>query len=559
MRKTCSIAVLVLLATSTGLAITRIVTTKRLYLKLATSHIAEAETAAGDPIDTGVNKFTVRTREATEIWLFDPNPLLFTYEAKTVLSDTADYKAALDFAKQLQVLLGRFPGASGGSGDVTDSVVEGLRLVAFREAILTLQSRFEDLPALIAESVDPARVPHMKQVAAGIPLIATTVEAGYARAFAIWTKCLANQMLTDQDGNPVSCDAPFDIRAIVRQRRERAALQDATMRLEQAQSESGTAKIAADAANTALTDAQKAVDAATAAQPPDPNRIRELTTTLTNARAATNVALARARAAEEQRLERAKTVGTLTAAVTAQETPVANAYADAARGQTIRAFIRDVLSAEMHIRTSITTLRSFAKDADAVMVPRKLETRPYSLQTQLVTVSVKPETKYQEFLTAETKKKQAAGIREIQLQLDAYRTAYLRPGVGFVLGFVRNPTFSTAKDGDDFKIVRADSSLTRYTVAAMLDIVPVRWSEPTFGGFFQLGISPKSDETGFFFGGGIAAQSMLTFGGGLMLQQTRQLSNGLTLTSKLAKPEDLKTETVFKPGLYLHATVTLPK
>ena len=44
-----------------------------------------------------------------------------------------------------------------------------------------------------------------------------------------------------------------------------------------------------------------------------------------------------------------------------------------------------------------------------------------------------------------------------------------------------------------------------------------------------------------------------------MMQQVRTLGPGLSEASRLASPDELKTSTTFKPGLYLHATVTMPQ
>ena len=51
----------------------------------------------------------------------------------------------------------------------------------------------------------------------------------------------------------------------------------------------------------------------------------------------------------------------------------------------------------------------------------------------------------------------------------------------------------------------------------MLNITPDAWQEPTFGGHFQVGVSPVKDAIGVFFGAGVRAQSLFSFGAALML------------------------------------------
>jgi hypothetical protein len=177
---------------------------------------------------------------------------------------------------------------------------------------------------------------------------------------------------------------------------------------------------------------------------------------------------------------------------------------------------------------------------------------------QTTRIKIDARKKWQAFMPPDVKSAQAAGIRTVSITTDAYRPARIAPGAAFVLGFVKNPTFKAVKDGDDYRIVKTEEELTRYDVAAMLNITPDGWQEPTFGGFFQIGVSPKKDEFGFYVGGGVQSHRIFSFGAGFMMQQVRKLGPGLTEASRLASPDDLKTAATFKPGLYLHATVTLP-
>jgi hypothetical protein len=229
-------------------------------------------------------------------------------------------------------------------------------------------------------------------------------------------------------------------------------------------------------------------------------------------------------------------------------------------GVTLRQFISLALAMDTRVQKNAQFFREFTNDVAQIRQPYTAATIAYSYKDiQTTTIKVQARTKYQSYMQDDVKTTQQKGVRTVTISSDAYRPAHFSPGAAFVLGFVRNPTFTAVKDGDGFKIVKNEEQLTRYDVAAMLNITPDGWREPTFGGFFQLGIAPKKDEFGFYFGAGLQAQSVFTFGGGLMLQQVRKLGAGLDLTSRLTDPAQLKTTTEFKPGLYLHITVTLPQ
>ena len=244
----------------------------------------------------------------------------------------------------------------------------------------------------------------------------------------------------------------------------------------------------------------------------------------------------------------------------AYEDAVAAVEAEQRAGRTLRQFMALALSMDARVQKQIQTLRELMADVDALGKDYVAGTHQYSVKDVRTTkINVEARKKWQPFMPNDVKEAQTKGVRTVSVTTDAYRPARVTPGAAFVLGFVKNPTFKAVKDGDAYKIVKDDEELTRYDVAAMLHITPDAWQEPTFGGFFQVGVSPKKDEFGFYFGGGFQSHSIFAFGAGFMMQQVRTLGPGLTEASRLASPDELKTSTTFKPGLYLHATVTLPQ
>ena len=120
----CSIFIPILLSASTAGGAERQDRLTRIYLNLGARKIGYS-LEGKDELDSTRNPYTIRANETAEIWIADPNPLLFKYDAKTELSDTEEHKAVVEFAKQWKELLDRFP-ASAGSG-ATGCPVAGRR------------------------------------------------------------------------------------------------------------------------------------------------------------------------------------------------------------------------------------------------------------------------------------------------------------------------------------------------------------------------------------------------------------------------------------------------
>jgi hypothetical protein len=226
-------------------------------------------------------------------------------------------------------------------------------------------------------------------------------------------------------------------------------------------------------------------------------------------------------------------------------------------GERIIDFVALIEARRTDLQNSIAVLRGFASDVEDVGKAKTLATRTHSTKTQTVNITVKSSTKYDAFLDAGTKKRRDAIARKFAIVLQPYSPAVISLGPALILLFIENPTFKAAKKGDQFVIQESDDEVTAYNLAAMLNITPRGWSEPTFGGGFQIGVSPTKDKIGFYLGAGISVQELFWFGGGFTWQEVNKLAGGLTSGQVIASPDELKTTTHFKPGFYFHVTANI--
>jgi hypothetical protein len=128
---------------------------------------------------------------------------------------------------------------------------------------------------------------------------------------------------------------------------------------------------------------------------------------------------------------------------------------------------------------------------------------------------------------------------------------------GTVYSFIEAPKFEAKAANGKFTVARTDSgnAVNGATIGAMLTIVPRTWSDPTFGGGFQVGISPQTDKLGFYLGAVLRLFDRVSLGGGLAYQQTQRLGSGLQIGTELAAAADLKTNTAFKAGPYISISI----
>lgn len=461
--------------------------------------------------------YVLRKGDTVSIVVVDRNPLLFTYDAELTAAETEQHKIAAQFAKSLSDLVETFRSRLG-AGQEDVRVVEGLNLANFREAFTSLNNRILALPAKIDQSIGAAAdVEAMKGEVAGwqVSVLANSIREGYKKAAIIAGKCLSGQPLQTDQGL-VSCNDKFAPRKTAAFHViDGAALPEVTM--------------CGPSESDDLIEQQP---------PPVSNQ------------------------------NPPKPTGVVEAKPVEQPAPNPNPVGSGSpspSGDSIQSFIVLALAMQSRIEASLNVVTGFAADVAEINTPKTL--RPskdkdhyeYSIQDQTVTIVVEPSSKYDEFLSPSAKKARQNGVGKFPLMLKPYTPATISVAPAFVLLFGTDPKFKAVKAGDQFEIQKEDPQGVGYNIAAMLTITPKAWSEPTFGGQFQIGVSPTKDNIGFYLGAGINVQELFTFGLGAAYHQVNRLASGLSVGQKISSADALKTEKEYRPAFYFHITTNLKK
>jgi hypothetical protein len=485
-----------------------------------------------------VNTFTVRRNETTTIELARQNPLVFEYVVTTSSTNTSEYEAALEFAKALQALLALFPESLG--SDLEKPTIRGIDLDSFREDLLKVLEHIDRIGKDLAASLGTQeQIGELKKryTDADIASLARRIEAAYAVLTRLIADCLRpEQTLRTDVGTTVSCDGPALLPENAKITVRRQALRDRRADLGRILVQIAEGRSLFDKTRQDLEDARTAKDQ---------TKIKTLSEQIGKLEKAIASLLNRRDALENE--------------IAAEQVRIDAELDKPGMRPTLIELAERAHALRSDITTHLTTLRAFAADVASLNESKPLRTVPHSVRRETTKVEIKASNKYDKFLDADTRKKRDARLRSFAIVLEPYQPAHLSVAPAFVLGFLKNPEFTAVQDGTTFRIQKKEEDLTRYTLGVMLNITPDAWQEPTFGGHFQVGVSPVKDAIGFFFGAGIRAQTVFSFGGGLMIQQVRRLADGLTLDSRLTSASELKTDHEFKPGLYLHITVSIPK
>jgi hypothetical protein len=212
---------------------------------------------------------------------------------------------------------------------------------------------------------------------------------------------------------------------------------------------------------------------------------------------------------------------------------------------------------ESEITAALGTLSTFKKDVMAVDEPITLspEAIAYSFsKDQTVTFSI-------------GRRDQVQVPKEATARITGKYTIVISPlypvrlgiGAAAVYSFAPNNTYKAVNDGTQLVVIR-DPSTPQYeafNLAAVLTITPRKWDDPSFGGYFQLGVQPK-DRVGLFFGLAVRVMGLFDFGGGFTLQQVDQLAGGLVEGGAISSASSIVTSRVWKSSGYLHVTVSSP-
>ena len=485
-----------------------------------------------------VNEFEMRKREKITIDIVDHNPLLFEYETIVTEAETEQHKVAAEFAKTLAALMAGFRSGGGSDGVI---LVEGLNFGALRGRLQVLSARMGDIGPQISKSLgSQAEIEAMK--AAVREWKVTTLTSGLSeelqKVAAIAGKCLAGSVLTTNTELTFYCTSPLadtekpaeTLRAEMSQRLNDAAAASAREAELQRQKDAGATKEPVTRRPTPRVPPGVPPGAISGGAPPAPGGAQPPAAPGTNP----------------------STGGIVPGLSTSAVQPKV-----AAPGERIIDFVTLIEARRTDLQNSMTVLKGFAQDVEDVHRAKTLATRDHSTKTQTVAVTVKSSPKYESFLEAGTKKRRDAIARKFSIVLQPYTPATLSLAPALVLLFLDNPTFKATRKGDQFVIEETDEEVTGYNLGAMLNITPRGWSEPTFGGAFQIGVSPTKNKIGFYLGGGISVQEVFWFGGGATWQEVNKLAGSLTVGQTIASPDELKTTTHFKPGFYFHITANL--
>jgi hypothetical protein len=475
-----------------------------------------------------VNEFDMRKRETVTIDIVDHNPLLFEYATEVTQTETDQHKIAAEFAKVLDSLMAGFRKGGGSDGAI---LVEGLNFGMLRGRLQALSLKMNAIGGEIAKSLDgPTSIEKMKTTVRDWDVSGLT--SGLAddlqKVAVIAGKCLSGSQLTTNTDITFLCTSPLadaeKTPETLRAARQAEAEREAELQKAAKGKKATAAKPApAPAAPPVVTPAP-----ISNAGPPAPGGASPAPPGAPSA----------------------------TGTPAAPAAP-ASSTAVAIPGERIIDFVTLIEARRTDLQSSLSVLRGFASDVEGVGKAKTVATLNHNLKTQTVAVTVKASPKYDAFLDAGTKKRRDAIARKFSVVLQPYTPALLSLAPAFVLLFIDNPTFKAVKKGEQFVIEETDEEVTGYNLAAMLNITPRAWSEPTFGGGFQIGVSPTKGKVGFYVGAGLSVQEVFWFGGGLTWQEVSKLADGLTAGQVIASPDDLKTTTHYKPGFYLHITATL--
>jgi hypothetical protein len=125
----------------------------------------------------------------------------------------------------------------------------------------------------------------------------------------------------------------------------------------------------------------------------------------------------------------------------------------------------------------------------------------------------------------------------------------------------RKEYFADKKSDTDSTLVikqKPKERLTGEMVGVMLNIIPRKWDDPFFGGSFQLGVTAGKETFGAAAGFGISVSDIFSIGVGALVQRQDRLAAGLSVGDTLQSTTDLKIEKEYKAGAYFHITTHIP-
>jgi hypothetical protein len=223
-----------------------------------------------------------------------------------------------------------------------------------------------------------------------------------------------------------------------------------------------------------------------------------------------------------------------------------------ARFVTEASILRDMLDEEAVALKALATARAFA--AAAARIDRDL---PLADEAPYIASKNRPIVVTRTELTLAGEPTKQATSHTFVFKPDSPVTYAV--GGDYVYSFVRRPTFSAEKQGEQLVIVETPSpDYVGQKVGSVLSIAPTRWVDTPFTPVFELGINTKTedskDNVGFLLGVGFSPFSVFHFGGGVAFEQVPSL-DGQKVGDAVASSDAIKQKLNFTRGWFLHASM----
>jgi hypothetical protein len=139
-----------------------------------------------------------------------------------------------------------------------------------------------------------------------------------------------------------------------------------------------------------------------------------------------------------------------------------------------------------------------------------------------------------------------------------FHNVHLTAGPALVYSLVRKPEFFADKAGEDLVIrKKPEEKVSGAQLGMMLNITPRAWDDPFFGAGFEMGISTGGDNFAACFGGGINFKHAFSVGVGAIVEKVDRLAGTLSVGQAITTAADLKTDKHYKAGAYFHITMRL--
>jgi hypothetical protein len=487
-----------------------------------------------------VNKFEWRKGAQTRVVIVDQNPLLFVYDAKTSTAETDQHKIATDFGKSLSAFLSAFPNPRTGGGIAAGYEVEGLDVGAFLAALRSVQANIDELPALVNKAAGSATdVASVQSTVANwnVKRLADRVTTGYGKVIAILTKCLDGKPLSTNAAPAVMCADPLyaaltsDTAKALRDREVKNATGNGAINGKGAVGNKGGTKTSKTKVAAGQTSTKVDTTTPNGKLPQTPSPI-------------TRAAPPKPGGAPLE----GPWFGN-------NDTPVADSRTHVEPTESVTQFFLVAQSLRANIEQQLALLKTFSGDVAAINTPKALADVSYGLDSGKVEVIVTAASQYDTYLDANVKAARDAAIGKYMIILTPYTPARISLAAAAIVYFPGDRKYTAVPSGSAFTVGRTESDYGAFTVAAMLDIVPNRWAEPTLGGAFQLGVSPVKDRVGFYGGASLRVQQVFAFGAGFAWQQSDRLVSTLSEGQTIATEDALKTEKRFGPAFYLNVSI----